>query len=105
MPGSPFMCAKGGSFVTAKSFTICIDSQPVVHTTCPCQAFKLVFFAHFAFNIIYRKETSLCLEFMQRAIATVNPGKGKKVQQTKSKQHCLTPKIAALVTALHDYDF
>ncbi|CAN8017666.1 unnamed protein product, partial [Ixodes persulcatus] len=56
MPGSPFICTEGGSFVTAKLFTICIDSQPVVHTSSPCQAFKLVFFAHFAFNIVYRKE-------------------------------------------------
>ncbi|KAM7291823.1 uncharacterized protein ISCGN_028394 [Ixodes scapularis] len=95
----------GGSFVTAKSFTTCIDSQPVVHTSSPCQAFKLVFFAHFAFNVVYRKEASLCLEFMQRDIAAVNPGKGTKVQRTKSKQHCLTPKVAALVTALPDYDF
>ncbi|XP_042150183.1 uncharacterized protein LOC121838169 [Ixodes scapularis] len=105
MPGSPFICAKGGSFVTAKSFTICIDSQPVVHTSSPCQAFKLVFFAHFAFNVVYRMEASLCLEFTQRDIAAVNPGKGTKVQRTKSKQHCLTPKVAALVTALPDYDF
>ncbi|KAG0438601.1 hypothetical protein HPB47_016944 [Ixodes persulcatus] len=45
---------------------ILADSQPVVHTYSPCQAFKLVFFAHFAFKIVYCKETSLCLEFMQR---------------------------------------
>ncbi|KAG0412917.1 hypothetical protein HPB47_009939 [Ixodes persulcatus] len=58
--------SSGGSFVDVKSFTICIDSQPVANTSSPCQAFKLVFFAHFAFNIVYRKETSLCLEFMRR---------------------------------------
>ncbi|KAG0428133.1 hypothetical protein HPB47_024843 [Ixodes persulcatus] len=48
---------------------ILADSQPVVHTSSPRQAFKLVFFAHFVFNIVYRKETSLCLEFMQRWVA------------------------------------
>ncbi|KAG0433628.1 hypothetical protein HPB47_019733 [Ixodes persulcatus] len=71
--------SRGESFLTAKSFTICIDSQPVVHTSSPCQAFKLVFFAHFAFNIVYRKEASLCLEFMQRHAEVHDDGNAEAV--------------------------
>ncbi|XP_077488926.1 uncharacterized protein LOC144099469 isoform X2 [Amblyomma americanum] len=69
------------------------------------EAFKLLFFAHFAFNIQYQKETSLCLEFTQRAIAGINPARGTKVQKNGGKQHCLSPRVAALATALKDYDF
>ncbi|KAH7953031.1 hypothetical protein HPB49_003994 [Dermacentor silvarum] len=66
MSCSPFIIAKGGSFITARNFTICIDTLPVIHATNPCQAFRLMFFAHFAFNLAYPKDTSLCLEFIQR---------------------------------------
>ncbi|XP_054930445.1 uncharacterized protein [Dermacentor andersoni] len=105
MPCSPFIIAKGGSFLTAKSFVVCVDSLPAMHATNPCQAFKLMFFVHFAFNVAYPKDTSLCLEFTQRTIAGVNPGRGTKVERTKKKQHCLSPKVASLVTSLKDYDF
>ncbi|XP_049517132.1 uncharacterized protein LOC125942922 isoform X2 [Dermacentor silvarum] len=104
MPCSPFIIAKGGSFITARNFTICIDTLPVIHATNPCQAFRLMFFAHFAFNLAYPKDTSLCLEFTQRTIAGVNPGRGTKIERTKKKQHCLSPKVASLITSLQDFD-
>ncbi|XP_077520966.1 uncharacterized protein LOC144132432 isoform X1 [Amblyomma americanum] len=105
LPSCPFICAKGWTFLTANSYTICVDTHPVLHASKPDEAFKLLFFAHFAFNIQYQKETSLCLEFTQRAIAGINPARGTKVQKNGGKQHCLSPRVAALVTALKDYDF
>ncbi|XP_075534465.1 uncharacterized protein LOC142568347 [Dermacentor variabilis] len=57
----------GGSFLTAKSVTICIDTLPVMHGTNPYQAFRPMFFVPFAFNLAHPKDTSLCLEFIQRS--------------------------------------
>ncbi|XP_077499847.1 uncharacterized protein LOC144110662 [Amblyomma americanum] len=105
LPSCPFICVKGWTSLTANSYTICVDTHPVLHASKPDEAFKLLFFAHFAFNIQYQKETSLCLEFTQRAIAGINPARGTKVQKNGGKQHCQSPRVAALVTALKDYDF
>uniref|UniRef100_A0A131YZX6 Tick transposon n=1 Tax=Rhipicephalus appendiculatus TaxID=34631 RepID=A0A131YZX6_RHIAP len=105
MPSWPFIFAKGGGFLTAKSFTVCIDNVPLMHASSPREAFKVLFLAHFAFNVAYPKETSLTLEFTQRSIATINPGRGTKVERTRGKQHNLNPKVASLISTLKDYDF
>lgn len=104
LPCSPIIIAKGESFLTASSFTLFVDGQAVLTVSSPGRAFKLLFLCHFALNLQYLKDISLTLEFTQRAIATVNPDRGTRVEKTKNKQHSLSPKVASLITALKDFD-
>lgn len=49
-------------------------------------AIALLFGSFFMFNISYPVEASATMEFMQRVILSINPGKGSKVAKARGKK-------------------
>ncbi|XP_049267811.1 uncharacterized protein LOC125756872 [Rhipicephalus sanguineus] len=59
MPSWHFIFAKGGGFLTGKSFTPCIDNVPLMQASSPREAFKILFLAHFASTLPTQKRQVL----------------------------------------------
>ncbi|KAH7978040.1 hypothetical protein HPB49_004303 [Dermacentor silvarum] len=104
MPVTPIICMKGPGLFEAEMFTVCVDGV-VILTTQRAAAFKVMFLLYFVLNIEYPPEVALTLEFVQRAIAGINPERSTKARRTSKKQYCLSPKVAALANALDQYKF
>ncbi|KAL1417816.1 hypothetical protein MTO96_006073 [Rhipicephalus appendiculatus] len=104
MPLTPIICMKGPGLFEADRFTVCVDGVALL-TTQWATAFKVMFLLYFVLNIEYPPEVALTLEFVQRAIAGINPERSTKAGPTSKKQYCLSPKVAALVNALDQYKF
>ncbi|XP_037576835.1 uncharacterized protein LOC119459071 [Dermacentor silvarum] len=95
---------RGPGLFEAEMFTVCVDGV-VILTTQRAAAFKVMFLLYFVLNIEYPPEVALTLEFVQRAIAGINPERSTKARRTSKKQYCLSPKVAALANALDQYKF
>ncbi|XP_075538899.1 uncharacterized protein LOC142573195 [Dermacentor variabilis] len=104
MPLTPIICMKGPGLFEAEMFTVCVDGVAIL-TTQRAAAFKVMFLLYFVLNIEYPPEVALTLEFVQRAIAGINPERSTKARRTSKKQYCLSPKVAALANALDQYKF
>ncbi|XP_037516825.2 uncharacterized protein LOC119393762 [Rhipicephalus sanguineus] len=104
MPLTPIICMKGPGLFEAEMFTVCVDGVALL-TTQRAAAFKAMFLLYFVLNIEYPPEVALTLEFVQRAIARINPERSTKARRTSKKQYCLSPKVAALANALDQYKF
>ncbi|XP_072144637.1 uncharacterized protein [Dermacentor andersoni] len=104
MPLTPIICMKGPGLFEAEMFTVCVDGVAIL-TTRRAAAFKVMFLLYFVLNIEYPPEVALTLEFVQRAIAGINPERSTKARRTSKKQYCLSPTVAALANALDQYKF
>nr|XP_050033965.2 uncharacterized protein LOC126530725 [Dermacentor andersoni] len=104
MPLTPIICMKGPGLFEAEMFTVCVDGVAIL-TTQRAAAFKVMFLLYFVLNIEYPPEVALTLEFVQRAIAGINPERSTKARRTSKKQYCLSPTVAALANALDQYKF
>ncbi|XP_040359597.2 uncharacterized protein LOC121047935 [Ixodes scapularis] len=99
MPATPSICIKGLSLFMSAEFTVCIDGIALTTTCNRAVASKLMFLLYFELNAEYPPEVALTMEFVQRAIAGINPDKSSKARKTSRKQHSLSPKVAALANA------
>ncbi|XP_049522546.1 uncharacterized protein LOC125945035 [Dermacentor silvarum] len=86
MPVTPIICMKRPGLFEAEMFTVCVDGV-VILTTQRAAAFKVMFLLYFVLNIEYPPEVALTLEFVQRAIAGINPERSTKARRTSKKQY------------------
>ncbi|CAN7974555.1 unnamed protein product [Ixodes persulcatus] len=103
MPATPSICIKGPSLFMSSKFTVCMDGIALTTTCNRAVASKLMFLLYFVLNVEYPPEVALTMEFVQRAIAGINPDKSSKARKTSRKQHSLSPKVAVLGNALENY--
>ncbi|CAN7980447.1 unnamed protein product [Ixodes pacificus] len=105
MPATPSICRKGPSLFMSAEFTVCMAEIALTTTCNRAVASKLMFLLYFVLNVEHPPEVALTMEFVQRAIASINPDKSSKARKTSRKQHSLSPKVAALANALENYAF
>ncbi|XP_017550209.2 uncharacterized protein LOC108425773 isoform X1 [Pygocentrus nattereri] len=99
LPSTPCVIILGN-----KDFQMAVD-QTVVndHLCCPLTALSYLFSLFYVLNIQYPKDAALSLEFIQRSLLGISPGRGTKVEQKGKKQHKKHPKLLKFLSELSDY--
>ncbi|CAN7981458.1 unnamed protein product [Ixodes pacificus] len=105
MRATPSIWKKGPSLLMSAEFTVCMDVIALTTTCNRAVVSKLMFLLCFVLNVEYPPEVALTMEFVQSAIAGINPDNSSKARKTSRKQHSLSPKVAALANVLENYVF
>ncbi|XP_071812204.1 uncharacterized protein [Apostichopus japonicus] len=73
---------------------ITVDREPLLYPTSIIAALKMLFMSYYVFNICYPTEVQATMEYIQRILFEIDPGRGSRAK--KSYRWCINPKVTSL---------
>ncbi|XP_071838836.1 uncharacterized protein [Apostichopus japonicus] len=73
---------------------VTVDREPLLYPTSIIAALKMLFMSYYVFNICYPTEVQATMEYIQRILFEIDPGRGSRAK--KSYRWCINPKVTSL---------
>ncbi|XP_035980886.1 uncharacterized protein LOC118557809 isoform X2 [Fundulus heteroclitus] len=106
VPLTPTIVVCGQSCYSSGRMMLSVD-QVIVNENISSfiSALCMMFGSYYCFNIHYPSTLASTLEFLQRCFFSINPEKGTKVEQTKTKRLHVNPRVLTLIQDLSDHEW
>ncbi|XP_071828410.1 uncharacterized protein [Apostichopus japonicus] len=91
---SPCVVYAGCNPFLRNRMAITVDREPLLYPTSIIAALKMLFMSYYVFNICYPTEVQATMEYIQRILFEIDPGRGSRAK--KSYRWCINPKVTSL---------